>query len=268
LSARIIIDSAGSATFNMAADEALLQACQSGNDGFPVFRFYWWENPTLSLGAKERLSEAADLQECIANNISLVRRSTGGRAVLHDKELTYSIIAPTEVFPFDTDVERSYQQISKAMLQGLAATGIELEITAGQRKIKPQSGSVAEHMPCFAAPSRHEITYKGKKVIGSAQRRVKGAVLQHGSILLKAETQKLAQITGAGAKETELLQDLMIGLEDIKGERIERQKLIDPLAEAFRINFDASAQLASYTTDELKLIDNLRPEIDGRLTKY
>jgi lipoate-protein ligase A len=266
----------------MAVDEALARACDEGAPGFPVVRFYWWTLPTLSLGAKERLREAADIEACRRLGIALVRRPTGGRAVLHDRELTYSVIAPLGVPPFDESVESSYRVIAEAMRAGFAELGIELELTAGSRKIRPTSLSPDEltgadaaervraaalrHLPCFAAPSRYELAYGGRKVVGSAQRRLRNAVLQHGSILLRSDPERLAEASGTDRARLEELEQIMTGLEEISGRAIAREELIEPLLRALRPALHADLPLEPLSADEERRVRELLPAVNSRLS--
>jgi lipoate-protein ligase A len=273
-SGRIIIDGPCDPVRNMAIDEALAQSCKEGNSGFPVIRFYWWSKPTLSLGAKERLNEAADLEVCRELGISLVRRPTGGRSVLHDQELTYAIIASTDKPPFQTSVEESYRMIAEAQASAVNALGINLMLTAGGRKIRPRSNQSSEdsanavspgsHLPCFAAPSRYELTWQGKKVIGSAQRRLRGAVLQHGSILLQSDVGRLARITRG---EAEALSNLVIGLEEIAGRSISRESLIQAMSPAIQGVFNDDFAVGYLTDYEIELVEDLVPEIESSLDR-
>lgn len=264
---------------NMAVDEALARLCDEGAPGFPVVRFYWWTVPTLSLGAKERLQEAADIEACKRMGIALVRRPTGGRAVLHDKELTYSVIAPLGVAPFDDTVEASYRVIAEAMRAGFAELGIHLELTAGSRKIRPTTlptpelgdaermrAAALRHLPCFAAPSRYELAAGGRKVVGSAQRRLRNAVLQHGSILLRSEPERLAEASGTDRARLEELEQIMIGLEEISGRTVERTDLIEPLLRALRPALRADLPPAELTAREQARVAELLPVVRGRLT--
>ena len=191
MSGRLILHGATDPRENMAIDQALLLSCEGGNGGFPVLRFYWWTVPTLSLGAKEDVKKAADTEACRHNNIAIVRRITGGRAVLHHRELTYSITGPIGTPPYIGSILDSYQRIAGAMRKGFADLGAELDFTPGSR----HSGGA--HLPCFAAPGRFELAYQGRKVVGSAQRRLKRSALQHGSILQYSDVDLLATATGA-----------------------------------------------------------------------
>lgn len=268
---RVIFHQAMDPVFNMAVDEALARACDEGGPGFPLIRFYWWSVPTLSLGAKERLEEAADQQACEELGISLVRRPTGGRSVLHFHEVTYAIIAPIGIQPFQSSVEHSYRLIAEAQARGLKALGIELQLTPGGRKVRPRTAggdsapAPGGHLPCFAAPSRYELTWRGRKVVGSAQRRLRNAVLQHGSILLSSDIERLSKATRAGKDGPERLAKLVAGLEEIAGRAVERQEIITAMLPELKAVFDVEFDESELTTEEERRVDELIPVTAARL---
>lgn len=164
--------SAGAA--NMGVDEALATLCRDS----ATLRFYAWEAPTLSIGYAQR-SDEIDLAACRKSTVHLVRRPTGGRAVLHRQDLTYSLILPLRPPWTKISITESCRRINICLLRGLELLG--LEVSVGRR---PRQTDGALSPFCFPAISQHELFVGGKKVIGSAQRRFPAALLQQGSILL------------------------------------------------------------------------------------
>ncbi|MFQ5444328.1 MAG: biotin/lipoate A/B protein ligase family protein, partial [Nitrospinales bacterium] len=169
--------------YNMATDQALLTACNEGESP-PTLRLYGWIKPTLTLGYSQDPDKEVDLERCRALDISVVRRPTGGRSVLHYREITYSIIAPVNHPRFPPDLAGTYRVISLALLRGLKNLGISNGILVDEKKIT-RKRSPTRSPACFASTSRCEITVNGKKLIGNAQRRMSRAFLQHGSILIE-----------------------------------------------------------------------------------
>jgi lipoate-protein ligase A len=164
----------------MALDEAMAQACGQGLVP-PTLRFYGWDRPTLSLGYSQKTGDEIRMDLCAAKGIPIVRRPTGGKAVFHDRELTYSVSARTDDPLFTGGIGGTYRVIAEAFLAGLRLLGISAEMfrnRLGRPPDHPLSPS------CFASPYGHEIAVHGKKLIGSAQRRWRDRFLQHGSILL------------------------------------------------------------------------------------
>lgn len=162
--------------WHMAVDELLLQCALKG-DSPPALRFYTWSSPTLSIGYAQRFRETPLLHACQERALPFVRRPTGGRGVLHHHELTYSIALPPSHDLARSSVLSCYRGISLAIIDGLRSLGIGAEIF-------PARGRNGNGGYCFSSPSIFEIGFQGRKLVGSAQCRHGGAVLQHGSILL------------------------------------------------------------------------------------
>lgn len=149
------------AAYNMGVDEAVMESVSSGASP-PAVRFYGWSPPAVSIGYFQSLTEEVDLDECGRKTVDVVRRITGGGAVYHDKELTYSLIAPEKFFP--KDVLESYRKICAGIVSGLRDLGVRAEFTP-----------------------LNDITVSGRKISGNAQTRRKGVLLQHGTILLEVD---------------------------------------------------------------------------------
>ena len=173
---------------NMAIDEALLLSMAQTLEPQPVLRFYGWSPATLSLGYAQSCHKEVDEAACRREGIDIIRRPTGGRAVLHEYELTYSVIAPENNPNVVGTVIQSYLKISQALLKGLRSVGIDAEMVANAGK--PQERSAL----CFEAPSWYELVVDGRKLVGSAQVRKGGMLLQHGSILLHFEAERLFRL--------------------------------------------------------------------------
>jgi lipoate-protein ligase A len=164
----------------MAVDETLADACRRGLTG-PTLRLYEWDRPAVSLGYFQSAERVVNLDRCRAAGVPVVRRTTGGRAVVHHRELTYSLVAPVPHPGFPPTIRGTYNVIARALSQGLGALGLAPEVHVRESpRIRHGFGSPL----CFDATSRSEIRINGKKVIGSAQRRWNDAFLQHGSIIL------------------------------------------------------------------------------------
>ncbi len=159
---------------NMAIDEVLLSS------KVPVLRFYQWEPCAVSIGRYQNLDDI-DLEYCSENGIDIVRRITGGKAVLHEKELTYSFIIDKEMMP--RSIIESYKIISSALVQGLRTLGLTPEMN--RSKVINRDNPI-----CFQETSFNELTINRKKFVGSAQVRKRGKLLQHGSILTGINTEK------------------------------------------------------------------------------
>jgi lipoate-protein ligase A len=170
---------------NMATDEALFDAaCKSG---IPVLRFYGWTPATVSLGFAQRASESLDFAEMDRRHLAWVRRPTGGRAVLHDMEVTYSVSIPQSDPLYALGLEASYEWICGPIVVALLAFGIPAALA-------PHSSTGFVSASCFTAPGTTDIVARQRKIVGSAQMRTRDGFLQHGSVILKNDLEKLFSV--------------------------------------------------------------------------
>jgi lipoate-protein ligase A len=184
---RLIHSPPASGSWNMALDEALLQSVQAGL-ALPTLRLYDWVPATLSLGYAQPLRNV-DLTKLEELGWGIVRRPTGGRAILHVDEITYSVTAPIAEKRIAGGVLESYQRLSGALLKAVEL----LDVPAIGNQVRKKESKVSEPNPiCFEAPSDYEITVDGKKLLGSAQARRKEGVLQHGSLPLHGDIGRIA----------------------------------------------------------------------------
>jgi lipoate-protein ligase A len=212
---------------NMEIDERLLADAAADNGLLPVLRFYEWEPPAVSLGRFQDEASAVRAASCDRLGIDIVRRITGGRAVLHHRELTYSIVSARSNEQFPDDVLGTYKTIAAGLLMGLRNLGISAEmVTRPKWQEPPKAGRV--DAACFASPSWYELVAGGRKIIGSAQRRLPGAFLQHGSILIGYDPVLEAAVIPGGGR-----QDAVTSIEGELGRTIG----IDAVKEAFLQGF-------------------------------
>ncbi len=177
---RILVDPPSSGPHNMAVDHALA-ACSS--PGEAVLRVYRWSCPTVSFGRNEPARDRYDQAAGHSAGIEFVRRPTGGRAVLHDQELTYAAVLPC---PTPGGLRATYGLIHRGLVEALCSLGVPAAMAAGRGlPVGPDSG------PCFDEPAPGEVTVAGRKLVGSAQARLEGALLQHGSLLIGPGQERL-----------------------------------------------------------------------------
>jgi lipoate-protein ligase A len=176
---------------NMALDEALL-ACVSRGASPPTVRVFGWLPPTVSIGHSQSPDTEIDLDACARAGVGVVRRPTGGRAVFHAGELTYSVVGASGTAPLGATIMEAYRAIGEALVASLAALGVAacLEETGTDPGIRRGGASP----PCFVSSGRFEVVVDGRKLVGSAQRRVGSGVLQHGSLLIDARHAGLADL--------------------------------------------------------------------------
>lgn len=167
----------------MARDHALARGAREGGG---VLRFYGWSPPTVSFGRNEPVPERFPRDPADRRGVDVVRRPTGGRAVLHHEELTYSVVVPGRA----VGARGLYRAVHEGLVAGLRNLGIPAELSVEGQVLRPDAG------PCFRVAAPGEITLEGRKLVGSAQARVDGALLQHGSILLSPHQDRLMELVG------------------------------------------------------------------------
>src|SRR4051812_39287116 len=185
----LIIDGPLDGISNMAIDAALLDEVGKSDSPKTIVRFYQWRRPTISLGRNQLIESAVDQEYCTQHGIDVVHRPTGGRAVLHDDELTYAVVS-NDATCFGDNIYANYKRVSEALCEGYCRLGVAAVLAPETRKAPIERNGT--DLPCFISPSRYELTVGGRKVVGSAQRRVRQSFLQHGSMPITCDRETLA----------------------------------------------------------------------------
>ena len=254
---RLILDDAADGFTNMAVDEAILEA-HLANEAPPTVRVYLWRPACLSIGYFQRVAKEVDEEGCRRLGVDWVRRPTGGRAILHDVELTYSVVAREGDATVEGGVLESYRKISTALVAGLRRLGAPAEM-APEKTRGPGLGSAA----CFDAPSAYEVTIHGRKVIGSAQVRRGGALLQHGAILLEVDVARQVGVLQpppgmTAAQLGEVLAPRLISLGQALGRPVAAAELAVALRAGFEEAWDLPLQEGELTPGERERVVALR----------
>ena len=243
---------------NMAIDEAILRAVAEG-ESRPTLRFYGWQPPCLSIGYSQSLEDDIDVDKCREAGMGLVRRATGGRAILHTDELTYSIAVPALEKRVMGGVVESYRRLSQGLMAGLCLLGLEVG-QAEAMKEKPADHSAA----CFDVPSHYEITVRGRKLVGSAQARRQRAVLQHGALPLTGDVTRLASYLRLSDDERIALRAELrrraITLEEALGRAVPAREVAEALAQGFARALNLHLEPGKLTHQEQALARQLREE--------
>jgi len=184
---RLLITSPASGAWNMAVDEAILESAGKG-DSPPTLRLYAWDPPCLSLGYAQPYADV-DMTRLKERGWDVVRRPTGGRAILHTDELTYSVAGPANHPILEGSILESYGRLAQALAQALKSLGLPVAM-----KEREEGDGSSKNPVCFEVPSTYEITVGGRKLIGSAQARRKDGVLQHGSLPLSGDLTRIVQV--------------------------------------------------------------------------
>jgi lipoate-protein ligase A len=254
---RLIRDGYHDGPTNMAIDEAIMLAHSAGHVP-PTLRFYGWRPPALSLGYTQKAEREVDLEACGRAGVDVVRRPTGGRAVLHDREVTYSVVVSTALFP--GSVVETYRRLSAGLVEGLRLLGLPAEVQDGPPR--PALRSAA----CFDSPSWYELVVEGRKVVGSAQVRRLGVLLQHGSIPLRFSAARLVGLLrlpeGWRARLQEDLAAHAAGVCDL-GRPVTFAHVIDAMVEGFRLALGLELEEGELTDAEQAEARRLRDEKYG-----
>ncbi len=246
---RLLLDPPAKGAWNMAVDEVLLDGVAAGSAP-PTLRFYEWAPACLSLGYFQPF-DVVDVVGCRTLGVDIVRRPTGGRAILHDRELTYSVALPLRLLGDDGGVLPSYHRLSQALERGLNRLGVPA-VTAPESAAQPGPA----HGPvCFDRPSAHEILLDGRKLVGSAQVRRATAILQHGSILIEPRIDRLLVCLRLPDGPAGRIEDGVAGLAEVGD--FEPARIAGVLADAFAEQFGASLAPGTLRPDERRAAEAL-----------
>lgn len=270
---RLIDTGFNNAAMNMAIDESLLASKK------PVLRFYRWKPAALSLGYFQNVSDI-NIKECKKNNVDIVRRITGGKTVLHDRELTYSFIIDERAMP--KSIIESYKIISRGILMALKELGVnasikkEIDINKSiRKKINNENLSMEKESLnnkknkirnksaiCFNEPSYYEIVVGNKKIVGSAQTRKDGKLLQHGSVLIDININKLTSLFNIKNKKEIIKQSekRITSINDELNKKIDYTDVAGAMRNGFEKNFKVDLEEDKLTEKELDTAKRLVKE--------
>ncbi len=239
------------AAYNMALDEAIALSVRRQLSP-PTLRFYGWNRASLSLGAFQR-SAGLNLAFCRTKGIPVVRRPTGGRAILHGEELTYSFSVRTDLPPFAKGLFESYRSISTAFIRGLGKLGICAEAKKQKERGRTLTGSPL----CFQSSSYGEILIENRKIVGSAQKRWQEGLLQQGSIPYAYDTETMQQVFGIA--ESARVHEGMTSLRNVMPD-IDDTALKRAVAAAFEEVFGISLPTSHPSPEESRLAGELEEQ--------
>lgn len=256
------IDSGNSTpAFNMALDEALLNWHSNGEIP-PVVRFYGWNPATLSIGYFQRAEKEINIAEVKRQGLGFIRRPTGGRAVLHEHELTYSVIVNEEYPDMPKNVTEAYRVISEGILMGFRNLGLDAYFAVPSTEKEKAALKEPRTSVCFDAPSWYELVVEGRKVAGSAQTRQKGVILQHGSILLDMDDEKLFSLfnfPNERVKERMMksFKNKAVAINDLHTRKISLDEAKDAFHKGFATGLNINLEPLILTRDQEKEVTNL-----------
>lgn len=255
---RLLIDETPrSGAWNMALDEALMESVAAG-EAPATLRFYAWDPPCLSLGKRQPVG-GVDLARCLQDGVSVVRRATGGWAILHTQELTYSIAIRPDDPRADGAILDAYRKLSQGLVMGLSLLGapaVMNPVTFG--------GTQNLSAACFEVPSAYEITVGQRKLIGSAQTRPAGRVLQHGSLPLAGDIARVTdylwfESDAARAELRDHLRERATTLSDALGRPIGFMEVAEAMVSGFASALSLDLAPGAPTQHELDAAERLAP---------
>ncbi len=255
---RLLITSPARGAWNMALDESILEHI-GRVESLPTLRLYAWNPACLSLGHAQPFADV-DVQRLKERGWEVVRRLTGGRAILHTDEITYSVIAPNNEPRVAGTVLESYNRLAQALLLAVKQLGLPVEMKEG----KTENGSKANPV-CFEVPSTYEITVNGKKLIGSAQARKKEGVLQHGSLPLTGDLTRICQalvFENESAREEASMRLLMRAttVESVLGREVSWEMAAESFVHAFESQLKLNLKMEKLSESEAGRTDELVKE--------
>lgn len=255
---RLLITPPARGAWNMAVDESILEHIGRG-ESISTLRLYAWDPPCLSLGHAQPFSDV-DVDRLKQRDWEVVRRATGGRAILHTDELTYSVIAPANEPTVEGSVLESYNRLAQALLRAVQTLEIPVEMKEGK-----VNESATPNPVCFEVPSTYEITVNGKKLIGSAQARKKEGVLQHGSLPLTGDLTRICQalVFENEAKREEAAQRLLeraTTVESAMGVGVSWEKAQQAFIHAFEAQLGLSFEQGELSESESQRAEELIKE--------
>ncbi len=257
---RLLITPPARGAWNMALDESILEHAQAGHgESLPTLRLYAWDPDCLSLGHAQPFADV-DVSRLQERGWEVVRRLTGGRAILHTDEITYSVIAPNDEPRVAGTVLESYNRLAQALLLAVKELGLPVEMKEG----KAENGSRANPV-CFEVPSTYEITVNGKKLIGSAQARKKEGVLQHGSLPLTGDLRRICQalvFENESAREnaSKRLLARAATVESVLGREVSWETAAQAFIHAFESQLGLNLKTGELSESESKRTDELVKE--------
>lgn len=246
---------------HMAVDTAFLRSAVAMRR--PVFRVYTWDPYCISIGYHQK-KECINLDRCLKAGIDVVRRPTGGRAVFHAEEVTYSVIIPATSASFDRSTGAVYANISRGLAEGLKSLGVDAELEKRSVDLKSHY-ETSDSVSCFSAAARYEIVVGSRKLVGSAQKRDPSGVLQHGSILTGPAHLDLPNyLAGPDSAERKRLKEMMKEKTTNLTEWLEREVSWEEVTSAIRKGLEAALHIefedSELTDEELWQAEMLRSD--------
>lgn len=248
---RLIESGCEDAYTNMAVDQAIMEAVGQGLAP-PTLRLYGWDPPGVSLGNFQELNQQVDIAAIARRGWDLVRRPTGGRAILHDDEVTYSVCIRQEALQHGDSVLRSYKELSRGIQCGLELLGVSVALGSGPKHKKTESDGRKLPTVCFTQSTQADMVAAGRKIAGSAQVRRDGTILQHGSVplTLNIEDHLAVMPTGNDEEAAQALRRGAVSVSETLGQPVSFAQLSEALVAGFAQAFEVEMKPAELSDKE------------------
>jgi lipoate-protein ligase A len=230
----------------MDEDRRCLQAAEGSDEPLTLLRLYRWRSATVSLGRHQEPEGSIDVEFCRRSGVPVVLRPTGGRAVFHDRELTYAVVSNLAVVAGKARVAQTYRLVAEILRRAVSALGASAELSRKTPAVRPRAADFRTRA-CFAASSRYELLVDGRKVAGSAQCRLKRSFLQHGSIPLEVDYRLMSLVLGC---EEAYLRRQMISLDEACRRRVAFEEAAEAVAVSFLEVFGPLHAAATFDEDD------------------
>ncbi|MCP4650824.1 MAG: lipoate--protein ligase family protein [PVC group bacterium] len=255
---RLILSQNNTPHANMATDEAILKAYAAGKAP-PTLRIYSWKPESISLGYFQKAKEVLNTKRCLDQSVLFVRRITGGEAIFHGDDLTYSIICSKDDLVLPESVKESFKTISSFLINAYKAMGLEAAFSCeNQDVVAPIMFESRKRSDfCFAANQDFDITIKGKKIGGNAQKRRRNMIFQHGSIPLSLDINRISLFLRENLKD---VKDRVISLSDAAGRKISFDDFSEIIIKSFQKTFGLELNIDKLTDEELQVANTLSRE--------
>jgi len=242
----------------MAVDEAIMESVEAQTVP-PTLRIYGWSPPAVSLGRFQQVDQQVDTAALHQRGWGLVRRPTGGRAILHDDEVTYSVCVSQDQIEDGCSVIRSYRCLSRGIQSGLELLGVEAELGGESSAVGGKGSGHQQSAICFSHSTRADMVAAGRKIVGSAQVRRNGIILQHGSVPIMLDiSDHRAVMPGSGAaNEAQTLNEAAIGVSDLLGRQVTYQQLAEALVAGFSQALAVELQAGELSAQEQARAEHL-----------
>ncbi len=250
---RCIEHSPAEASWNMAVDESLFISALDEN-ARPTIRFFQWEKPSITFGYMLKVDDELNVELCCERGVPFIRRITGGGVVFHGCDITFSIIFPRNLAPDTSSALNSYRFINRLFLRAFSDLGVRVSLLS--EDVDDDNSRGNSRNVCFTEPTTYDVLYGGRKLVGNAQRRRKGWVLNHGSILYNTRYREMADLVADAEDAPALFAKNCISIEEVAPD-VTREAVIQAVADRLAADLGVVVEPGELSEEELQSASDL-----------